>query len=204
MARNVYLDPFGTYTSAYDKGMGRQMEVEAGRRQARTADFDYNFMQPIRYSDASLANQYNQQALPYRVRDLGYGERNTRAGLFNNEYGIGQMLARDFGMVMPALSSVTRYDPRYQYELNPESGAVDWMRDGDYVGGNTVQGILQRYMLPETIAEAQRQQQAQQANFNNQVQVQQLENNRRYQDAILWQQILGGGSGGSSGGLPDY
>ena len=200
MARNVYLDPFGTYTSAFDKGVSRQMDIEANRRQARASDFDYNFMQPLRYSDAQISNQYNTAALPYRVRDLGYGERATKAGLFGQEYNIGQNLARDFGMVMPALSAFARYDPRYEYELNPESGAVDFTRDGDYVGGSTVQGILARYMLPESIAEAQRQQQALQQNFNNQVQIQQLENNRRYQDAILWQQILGGS--GSNGGLP--
>ena len=68
------------------------------------------------------------------------------------------------------------------------------------MGGGTVQGILSRYMLPEAIAEAQRQQQALQQNFTNQIQIQQLENNRRYQDAILWQQILGGS--GNNGGLP--
>lgn len=200
MARNVYLDPFGTYTSAFDKGLARQMDVESNRRQARANDFDYNFMQPIRYNDARIANQYNTAALPYRVRDLGYGERATRAGLFGQEYGIGQNLARDFGTVLPALSAFARYDPRYGYELNQDTGAVDFTRDGEYIGGGTVQGILGRYMLPEAIAEAQRQQQALQQNFTNQVQIQQLENNRRYQDAILWQQILGGS--GSNGGLP--
>ena len=207
MARNVYLDPFGTYTSAFDKGLARQMDVESNRRQARASDFDYNFMQPIRYNDARIANQYNTAALPYRVRDLGYGERATRAGLFGQEYGIGQNLARDFGIVEPALRAFSSYDPRYGYELNPETGAVDFISDrdpttglGNYMGGGTVQGILSRYMLPEAIAEAQRQQQALQQNFTNQVQIQQLENNRRYQDAILWQQILGGS--GSNGGLP--
>ena len=200
MARNVYLDPFGTYTSAFDKGLARQMDVESNRRQARASDFDYNFMQPIRYNDARIANQYNTAALPYRVRDLGYGERATRAGLFGQEYGIGQNLARDFGTVLPALSAFANYDPRYDYELNQDTGAVDFTRDGEYIGGGSVQGILGRYMLPEAIAEAQRQQQALQQNFTNQIQIQQLENNRRYQDAILWQQILGGS--GSNGGLP--
>ena len=192
--RNVYLDPFGTYTSAFDKGMARQMDLESNARQARATDFDYNYMAPLRYSDAQLANRYNQASLPYRIRDLGYGERATRGNLYNLENTIGQGISRDTGMVQPALQALSQYIPGLGYEYEPQSGMIDFTQGGEQVGRTTDAALRARYMQPENIAEQDRQMRYATQDWEQMYKIQEMLRAIRYQD------MFAPGAAGTAGG----
>lgn len=85
MARQVYFDPYGMRQAGYDTGVQREMQVQDQTRRARAADWDYNYMAPLRLSGAQLENQYAQAALPYRINSLGINERSALGSLYDTE-----------------------------------------------------------------------------------------------------------------------
>lgn len=74
MAREVYFDPYGSYTRGYDQGTSRQMEVERNAREARNQDFNFYGLAPLQLDNARLENRFNNAAYPYRVNALGYAD----------------------------------------------------------------------------------------------------------------------------------
>lgn len=74
MAREVYFDPYGSYTRGYDQGTSRQMEVERNAREARNQDLNFYGLAPLQLDNARLENRFNNAAYPYRVNALGYAD----------------------------------------------------------------------------------------------------------------------------------
>lgn len=87
MARQVYYDPYGVRTNAYDTGLQREMSLQDQTRRARASDYDYFVNEPLRLAHAQREDTYAQAALPYRQRALGLSERAAQGNLYDAEMG---------------------------------------------------------------------------------------------------------------------
>lgn len=104
MARDVYFDPFGSYTQGYDKGTERQMQVETNRRAARDSDFNYNYMKPLEYNSALRDDAFGQYAVPGRRQLFDNSVAASGNDLYNANLGIADRFATDTGAFQPALN----------------------------------------------------------------------------------------------------
>lgn len=136
MARQVYLDPFGSYTNGYDKGINRQMELETNRRQARAQDFDYNQMLPFRYNTAQRDDEVGAYGLGARKQLIDYGLDNVRLANGMTQLNTAAEYGRALGLgPAPAISAAQRmwgYTPMY----NPQGGFRFLDNAGNEVGGS--------------------------------------------------------------------
>ena len=142
--RNIYLDPFGTYTSAFDKGVARQMDVEQNRRAARQTDFNYNYITPLDYSNARMANQLAAFNLPYQERNTVYGDQTARNNLYTSNLGVGAQTANLFGITSPVVNAAAQ-----QYGWTPISdgqGNVHFTDPNGNIVGTVNQAGLQAYL----------------------------------------------------------
>ena len=134
MARQVYFDPFGSYINAYDKGVGRQMELESNRRQARAQDFDYNFMLPFRFKTAQRDDIVGAHGLEARKQMIDLGLETAR---YNNAVtGLGAY--KQFGLALgaPVDPTIGLYNRLTGYTGDYNGNAYQF-RDaaGNVVGG---------------------------------------------------------------------
>lgn len=101
MARQVYFDPFGSYTRGFDTGMQRQMGLEDSVRRARAQDYDYNVLQPYRTAAVQRQDQLDTRAQPYKINMLPIGYQNALDNMYMNQYGLAQRGAQTFGIPQP-------------------------------------------------------------------------------------------------------
>src|SRR5690606_36234405 len=85
MARQVFYDPYGMRQAGYDQGMQREMQVQDQTRRARSADWDYSYMAPLRLQAAQRTDRYGEAALPYQINSLGINERAALGNLYDAE-----------------------------------------------------------------------------------------------------------------------
>lgn len=109
MARQVYFDPFGAYTEAYDRGVGRQIQLEGATRDARARDWDYENMAPLRLSAARRADTLGRERLPYDIRALGLNERLASTNLFDRESAALANLGKTYGTYAPFYTAAQQY-----------------------------------------------------------------------------------------------
>jgi hypothetical protein len=64
--RDVYFDPFGSYTQGYDKGTQRQMELEQNTRAARDSDYKFNVLNPYELKGIKREDAFGDFAVPGR------------------------------------------------------------------------------------------------------------------------------------------
>lgn len=101
MARQVYFDPFGSYTHGFDMGAQRQMGIEDSVRRARAQDYDYNVLQPYRTAAVQRQDQLDTRAQPYKINMLPIGYQNALDNMYMNQYGLAQRGAQTFGIPQP-------------------------------------------------------------------------------------------------------
>lgn len=85
MARQVYFDPFGQRVEGYRAGVQDEQALQGATRAARTLDWDYNNMAPIRLREAQLVADQNAFAAPFVNRAIARtdfeNEALTNAGI---------------------------------------------------------------------------------------------------------------------------
>lgn len=127
MARQVYFDPFGSYTQGFDQGAGRQIQTEGAARSARAQDFDFNNLAPYRVNAAQREDQLGKATLPYQEALAPFALDTARANrfdtqvkqgtqfaqLFNNPSQLEQAFYQHYG-ITPATTSVEGGQPSTQ------------------------------------------------------------------------------------------
>ena len=101
MARQVYYDPFGSFAQGYDSGVQREMSMQKGMREARTEDFNYNYMLPLRYNEAKRQDDLGQFSLPFQKELIPIGVANAKNNLYNTNLAQSDELARRTGVTAP-------------------------------------------------------------------------------------------------------
>jgi len=107
MARQVFADPFGSYTRGYDTGTQREMALQQGVRTARDSDFDYYNLAPLRLNTAQRNDAVEAAAQPYRLQLPAYGFENARAQALGTQLDqYGRLLP--YGIIGPTNEAIMR------------------------------------------------------------------------------------------------
>jgi len=101
MARQVYFDPFGSYTQGFDQGAGRQIQTEGAARAARAQDFDYTQLAPYRVNAAQREDQLGKVTLPYQEALAPFALDTARANRFDTQVRQATQFAPLFGVTAP-------------------------------------------------------------------------------------------------------
>lgn len=109
MARQVFFDPFGSYTRGFDAGAQRQTGLEDSVRRARAQDYDFNVLQPYRTAALQRGDQLDTAAQPYKINMLPIGYQNAVDNLYGNEFNQGMQLAKIFNLTQPLMNTVGRH-----------------------------------------------------------------------------------------------
>lgn len=107
--RQVYFDPFGSYQSGYDAGTAREGQTQAATRTARQEDFNYNYKEPLKLAEMQRDDTVGKFSLPYRLKDVEYGDQLTRDKVFNSGIGIKGDYANHTGDASKALDAYLGY-----------------------------------------------------------------------------------------------
>lgn len=101
MARQVFFDPFGSYTRGFDAGAVRQTGLEDSVRRARAQDYDFNVLQPYRTAAIQRADQLDTRAQPYKIKSLPIGYQNELDNMYGNQLSLAQRGAQTFNIPDP-------------------------------------------------------------------------------------------------------
>lgn len=142
MAREIYADPFGSYTRGYDTGVQREMSLQRGVRDARDTDWSYYNMKPLELETAQRNNAFQQFADPIQRQMLPLGYEMARANLFDRQYGLTQYPAA-FGMAEPAFKAISGYFPGMPYAGTNQEGYAFMDASGQPIAApQGAQGVL--------------------------------------------------------------
>lgn len=109
MARNVYFDPFGSYTAGIQAGVQDGMGLEQGARQAQLHDYNFQNFLPLQLQAARREEDFNKFFDPYRRQVAGYGAERARMATGRDAFDFAGLPARLFGQVNPALTAMDQY-----------------------------------------------------------------------------------------------
>ena len=101
MARQVFFDPFGSYTQGYDTGTQREMQVQDNTRRARAQDFNYEYMMPLEYKQAKRMDALGEFSLPYQQKEVQYADSLGRNNVFTSNQAINRQVGTDLGITAP-------------------------------------------------------------------------------------------------------
>jgi hypothetical protein len=99
--RDVYFDPFGSYTQGYDKGTQRQMDLEANTRAARDSDYKYNVLNPYELKSIQRTDKLGEYALPAQFRAVDYADDLGRDTQYARHQALNEGLASRLGITQP-------------------------------------------------------------------------------------------------------
>lgn len=176
MARQVFFDPFGSYTEGFDRGAARQTQTEGAVRNARAQDFDFNNLAPFRLAAAQREDQLGKATLPYQIQLAPYALDTARA----NRYDTLMRQAKDFAPLFNTTAPLEQL--AYQYfgitpgtvdtgDGNPNTQLFMQGRDGNPVPVSQVPNLGQHIL--DTL------------NWNRELQSRQLQNQQMYQRELL-------------------
>lgn len=172
MARQVYFDPFGSYTRGFDTGAQRQMGLEDSVRRARAQDYDYNVLQPYRTAAVQRQDQLDTRAQPYKINMLPIGYQNARTASALDQLKLGQVGAQIFGTADPLYRAGTQ---AFGYHFGTTGDPVNGYNTTIY--GQGVDGryypIMQRPNYAQQVLD-------QGANFDRNLKLEQLRNQQMY------------------------
>lgn len=109
MARQVFFNPFGSYTEGFDQGAGRQIQAEGAKRQARSQDFDFNNFVPLRLAEAQRQDQLGRTLLPYQEGLAPYALLNAQGNFYDAQARRAADLARATTNVDPLEQLYSKY-----------------------------------------------------------------------------------------------
>jgi hypothetical protein len=142
MARQVYFDPFGSYTRGYDSGSQQEQQLQQNVRLARDSDYKYNVLNPLEFNKLQREDTLGANALPYQIKMLPLGFNNALVENQNRNLEQGHALAQ-YGLIGPQAQNIQRITG-YNMVANPEDGTYQFSdANGVPMGGNLgVQQIL--------------------------------------------------------------
>ena len=108
MARQVYFDPFGSYTKGYDSGVSREMQVQDNTRRARAQDFNYNYMMPLEYRQAQRMDALGEFSLPFQKRAVQYADQLGRNNVYTSNQDINREVGVSLGITQPYEDEIAR------------------------------------------------------------------------------------------------
>lgn len=120
MARQVYFDPFGSYTQGFDQGAGRQIQTEGASRSARAQDFDFNNLAPYRVNAAQREDELGKTTLPYQQALAPFALDTARNNLFDTQVRQATQFAPLFRNTAPLEQAYYRH-----YNLTPATTQVE-------------------------------------------------------------------------------
>src|SRR6478609_8728636 len=107
MARQVYFDPFGSYTRGYDSGSQQEQQLQQNVRLARDSDYKYNVLNPLEFNKLQREDTLGRNALPYQIKMLPLGYDNAQVENANQRLGLGYNLAQ-YGLPDPQIQNIQR------------------------------------------------------------------------------------------------
>lgn len=131
MAREVYFDPYGSYTRAYDQGTARENETQRNVREARQQDFNFYGMAPLQLDNARLENRFNNAAYDRRVDALEYADI-----IGKNQAGKSMLETADAASFMgnyAPFAQAQQYLYGYQSQVMPD-GSIQLTHAGQPMG----------------------------------------------------------------------
>lgn len=176
MARQVFFDPFGSYTEGFDRGAQRQTQTEGAVRTARAQDYDFNELAPYRLAAMQREDQLGRATLPYQMQLAPFALDTARANrydtllrqakdyatLFNTPAPL-EHLANQYFNITPAQSQVGNGPPVTELFMTG--------RDGNPVPVSQVPNLGQHIL--DTL------------NWGRLLQAQQLQNQQAYRTGML-------------------
>lgn len=172
MARQVYFDPFGSYTRGFDTGAQRQMGLEDSVRRSRAQDYDYNVLQPYRTSAIQRQDQLDTRAQPYKINMLPIGYQNALDNMYTNQYGLAQRGAQTFGIPQPLLDWGTKAFGLHYGTTDTGNGGVNTTIYGRGADGQLYPIAQQPHYGQQVLDNG--------ANFERNLQLEQLHNQQMY------------------------
>lgn len=172
MARQVYFDPFGSYTRGFDTGAQRQMGLEDSVRRARSQDYDFNVLQPFRTAAIQRQDQLDTRAQPFKIGMLPIGYQNARTNSALDQFKLAQLGAQTFGIADPL------------YNFGKQAFGLQFATTADPAAGHntTIYGrgpdgqiypIVQRHDYAQQVLDNG-------ANFDRNLKLEQLRNQQMY------------------------
>lgn len=175
MARQVFFDPFGSYTQGFDQGAGRQIQTEGAARQARAQDFDFNNFMPYRLNEVKRQDELGNASLPVQKQLLNFTIPNAQANLYDRVYPQAVNAAQLLGVPAPLQDLMYK-----RFGLTPANTSV---------GGQPMQTLYMNGPTGELTPVAQNPSFGQtllgNINFPRELQMRQLDNLQQYQLGTL-------------------
>lgn len=101
MARQVFFNPFGSYTDGFNAGANQQINTQDAARRARVEDFDFNNMAPLRLNAAKREDTLGAAELPYRIAMAPIGLDTAKENLYDTQFNHAANFARTFNIPAP-------------------------------------------------------------------------------------------------------
>lgn len=109
MARQAHFDPFGKRVDGYRAGVEDEMKLQDQTRRARSSDWDYQNMSPLRLNAAQRIDTLGNAALPFDIRALGIRERGAEATLAGQELPVLSRYGEISGNMAPHNARLLQY-----------------------------------------------------------------------------------------------
>lgn len=145
--RQVYFDPFGSYTAGHATGVNTQMGVERGAREARDSDFNYNYMMPLELRAAQRQDRLGEFGLPLQMNALRYADQLGQNNVYTSNQNIAADFARMYGVTAPYdATAFSRFNvtPRMNQFVSGNADNVsaarrNWLNNLDVTAGAGVE-----------------------------------------------------------------
>jgi hypothetical protein len=92
-----YVNPFGGYSAGYGQGVGQEVALQQGARQAREEDWQHQYMDPLRLSEAKRNDTYGNAALQPQIDSLAPGLQMLRDKAAGSQLGLASQYSVDLG-----------------------------------------------------------------------------------------------------------
>ena len=155
MARQVFFDPFGRATEGYNLGMGQEMNLQRGVREARAQDYDFNVMNPYRLAATQRQDILGANSLPYQLQMAPIGLDEAKTALATHQLPLAENFFRQTGIMSPWAGTYAN-----AFGLTPasrdEQGNISYTMRGpngeqQNVGSINPQASLDQLYLPQQI-----------------------------------------------------
>jgi hypothetical protein len=169
--RDVYFDPFGSYTSGLEHGINQQLNIEQQTRANRGVDWNYNNINPITLETAQRDNTFYRDFEPQRREQANLALQGLRRQNATGELGFQQGVGQITGVTQPWLDTVNNYN-HFTMPATGVPGQYNYVdAQGRVVGTQNDPGqqILNYWGYDKARAEAIQNQAMLQSNFGNEM-----------------------------------
>lgn len=207
MARRVFFNPLGSFTDAYNAGLGAQQNLESNVRNARQADYSYYNENPIKLAGMQREENFANYADPGRRKVFDYGVNRAGNENFLSNLEPASFMSSVLGVGQPTTDAI---QSRYGYALEsgadgqnfsapqPEGEFGPWNKPVSGTTPDVNELYRMHYLFPQMQQQATQQYKMQQDQIGNQ----NSELYRQLQIEQLRAKIAN--QNGDAGGTPDW